>query len=208
LPIDSIQNSAFYGWLTQNPEWIAVSILTIAFVESFAIIGVVVPGVFLLYVAAFMAGSGLLDIQSSLLMAFCGAVLGDGCSYFLGRYFKRGVRTWPLIRDNLHWMDTGELFIERHGMKSIVLARFLGPIRPIMPMVAGSLSMPAQRFFAVNALSAIAWAPVYVMPGFALGAAMDMPFSSTEMTIVVLLGLALLGGAFFLVRRWFDADQA
>ena len=141
-------------------------------------------------------------------MAFCCSVLVDGSSYFIGRYFKRGVRTWPLIRDNLHWMDTGELFIERHGMKSIVLARFLGPIRPIMPMVAGSLSMPAQRFFAVNALSAIAWAPVYVIPGFALGAAMDMPFSSTEMTIVVLLGLALLGGAFFLVRRWFNADQA
>lgn len=195
-----------YSWLVQNPEWTALSILLIAFIESFAVVGVVVPGVFLLYVTSFLAGTGLLDLPSSLLMAFIGAVAGDGCSYSLGRLFKRDLRRWPVIRDNLEWMDKGEYFIEHHGTKSIVIGRFLGPVRPIMPLVAGSLAMPARRFFTVNALSAFAWAPVYIFPGFALGAAMDMPFSSGQLSVMVLAGLLVLGSAYYLIRRWFNSS--
>ena len=111
LHVEDLVNSPFYTWLLANPDWIAASVLLIAFIESFAIIGVLVPGVFLLYVAAFLAGTGLLALPLTLAMAFLGAVLGDGLSFLLGWKYQDNVRRWPVLRDNTQWMDRGEQFI-------------------------------------------------------------------------------------------------
>lgn len=190
-----------------NPDWLAASIALIAFVESFAIVGIIVPGVALLYVVAFLAGSGMLSLTSTLGLALIGAVIGDGLSFLLGRYFRDDVRDWPVIRNNVEWLDSGERFIARHGVISIVVGRFIGPVRPVMPLVAGTLAMPAPLFFSVNALSALAWAPVYVLPGFALGAALEMPFSSRELTAIAAAVLLIGGGFFYAIRRWFYRDH-
>ncbi len=182
-------------------------VLLIAFVESFAIVGILVPGVFLLYVAAFLAGTGLLALPMALTMAFLGAVLGDGLSFLLGWRYKNDVRRWPVIRDNTQWMDRGEQFILAHGAKSIVAGRFIGPIRPLTPLIAGTLSMPPGHFFAVNIVSAIAWAPVYILPGYALGAALDLPFTHLEMSLIAVAGVAVLTAGFYYLRRWFNLSR-
>lgn len=207
LHAEDLVNSPFYTWLLANPDWIAATVLLIAFIESFAIIGILVPGVFLLYVAAFLAGTGLLTLPLALGMAFLGAVLGDGLSFLLGWKYKGNVRRWPVLRDNTQWMDRGEQFIHAHGAKSIVAGRFIGPIRPLMPLIAGTLSMPPMRFFTINVVSAIAWAPVYILPGYALGAALDLPFTSLEMSLIAIAGITVLGASFYYLRRWFNLSR-
>lgn len=207
LHVEDLVNSPFYTWLLANPDWIAASVLLIAFIESFAIIGVLVPGVFLLYVAAFLAGTGLLALPLTLAMAFLGAVLGDGLSFLLGWKYQDNVRRWPVLRDNTQWMDRGEQFILAHGSKSIVAGRFIGPIRPLMPLIAGTLSMPRVRFFTINVVSAIAWAPVYILPGYALGAALDLPFTRLEMSLIAIAGITVLAVSFYYLRRWFNLSR-
>ncbi len=207
LHADDLVNSPFYAWLLANPDWIAATVLLIAFVESFAIIGILVPGVFLLYVAAFLAGTGLLTLPMTLLTAFLGAVLGDGLSFLLGWRYKNEVRKWPVLRDNTQWMDRGEQFILAHGTKSIVAGRFIGPIRPLTPLIAGTLSMPPARFFSINVLSAIAWAPVYILPGYALGAAIDLPFSRLELSLIAIACITVLAVSFYYLRRWFNLSR-
>lgn len=66
------------------------------------------------------------------------------------------------------------LFV-RHGGKSVVIGRFVGPVRPVIPMVAGAFNMPARRFSAVNIASALAWAPLYLLPGYSVGMALIGP---------------------------------
>ncbi len=207
MHVEDLVNSPFYTWLLANPDWIAASVLLIAFIESFAIIGVLVPGVFLLYVAAFLAGTGLLALPLTLAMAFLGAVLGDGLSFLLGWKYQDNVRRWPVLRDNTQWMDRGEQFILAHGSKSIVAGRFIGPIRPLMPLIAGTLSMPRVRFFTINVVSAIAWAPVYILPGYALGAALDLPFTRLEMSLIAIAGITVLAVSFYYLRRWFNLSR-
>lgn len=169
----TLQDNAAWQWLAAHQDWLGPLITAIAFVESFALIGIVVPGVVLLYIAAFLAGNGALTVGTAILCAFIGAVLGDGSSYLIGRYFHRHLpHIWPFSRHR-GWLQKGEHFFYEYGGISIVAGRFLGPIRPVMPLIAGSLFMPRWLFFSLNISSALLWAPVYILPGYFAGAAID-----------------------------------
>lgn len=185
--IDELRASPLWETLHAHPEWVAVAIMVIAFVECFAIAGLIVPGVVLLYAAAFVAGGGELGLWWALGCAFLGAVAGDSASYFLGRRFGPAIRVLPPFASHPEWLTQGEAFFLRHGAAGIALGRFVGPIRPILPLVAGVLSFPVLRFHVVNVLSALAWAPAYILPGFVLGASLQSEIKPPPGLIVGLL---------------------
>ncbi|MGI9283909.1 MAG: DedA family protein [Pseudomonadales bacterium] len=203
MEIKALQDSALFEFLLANPDWVAWSIALIAFAESFAVAGVVVPGVALLTVAAFVAGSGTLDMASTLAAAFVGAVLGDGSSYFIGKYYGQSLLTSRLMKKQQQWIVRGELFFSQHGTKGIVIGRFIGPIRPIMPLVAGMLKMPAGLFFMVNFASALAWAPIYMLPGFFLGASIELAIPPVVLAALITAAAALLLLLFYSLRHYF-----
>ncbi|GGO86584.1 phosphoesterase [Marinobacterium nitratireducens] len=145
----------------------------LALCESLAFVGVLVPGVALLFAVALAAGEQGQPLLPILIAAFAGAVVGDGLSFLLGRHAEDWLqRHWPL---NAHpgWHRRGAAFFQRYGLLSIVLGRFIGPVRPVVPFIAGTFDMPAMRFFTVNILSALAWAPAYIVPGFLVGRSAD-----------------------------------
>lgn len=189
--IDELRSSALWDALHANPEWIGVAILLIAFIECFAIAGLIVPGVVFLYAAAFVAGSGELGLWAALGCAFIGAVAGDSASFILGRRFGPAIRVLPPLSTHPEWIDRGEAFFRQHGAASVALGRFVGPIRPILPMIAGMLSFSPTRFYLVNVLSAIFWAPVYVLPGFLLGASLQHAIKAPPGLVIGLVIFAL-----------------
>ena len=81
--------------------------------------------------------------------------------------------------------------------------RFIGPIRPLMPLVAGAMNMPAGLFVPVNLASALLWAPVYILPGYMAGRALDYNPAWQNFAVGGLLFLALAGAAMaaMMVRR-------
>lgn len=113
--------TAIQHWLTTNPGWVIASIAAVSFVESFALLGIVVPGIVILGAASFAAGTADLPIAGCLMAAFAGAVAGDGVSYLLGRIFHADIkRAWP-FRKHPKWIANGEEFFARHGdRKSVV----------------------------------------------------------------------------------------
>ena len=185
----ALQDTTAWHWLSAHREWLGPLIAGIAFVESFALIGIIVPGVVLLYIAAFLAGSGTLSMEEALAWAFLGAVLGDGCSYIIGRSFHRRLtHIWPFNRHR-QWIAKGERFFDEYGALSIVIGRFVGPIRPVMPLVAGMLFMPHILFFSLNFASALCWAPVYILPGYFSGAVIE---NGGEWRTYIFAGIALI----------------
>jgi len=203
MPAAFADVTALQQWLELHPSWVAAAIALISFAESFAIVGIAVPGVAMLAAAAFVAGSGALGLPACLLAAFAGAVAGDGVSFMLGRVYHQDIkRAWP-FRAHPQWIGNGEKFFARHGAMSVAVGRFVGPIRPVIPLVAGILDMPTRTFFLINAASAMAWAPAYVLPGWLLGAAVDTRTASPRVLLLVALavpGLAAL--VFWLHRRY------
>ncbi len=203
MDLTSIQ--PLLDWLNLHQQWVAATILLIAFLESLALAGVVIPGVLLLFGASAIAGSGALGIWPTLGCAFVGAVLGDCISFFLGKRLKQHIKQlWP-FRNYPEWIQNGESFFARHGGKSIVIGRFVGPIRPVIPLVAGMLDMKSSRFVSINLCSALAWAPTYIIPGFLFGASIRWGAEFPEgfiRLLVTLLAAALTGFIFARLTHW------
>ncbi|AOE62392.1 bifunctional DedA family/phosphatase PAP2 family protein [Pseudomonas corrugata] len=163
------------GWLAANPQWLAVAVFIVACVECLAIAGLIVPGTVLLFAVAVLAGSGALSLGETLLLGLLGGLLGDVVSYFLGRHFHQNIRRLPGLRHHPEWMSAAESYFQRYGIASLLVGRFIGPLRPMLPMVAGMCDMPFPRFAAVSLLAASGWSVAYLLPGWATGAAIRLP---------------------------------
>lgn len=190
------------AWLTDHPDWLTLSIFVIAFIESLAIAGVIVPGVAMMFAAATLAGKIAMPLPEALIWAGLGAVAGDGISFWLGRHFQGRLDIiWPFSRYP-KLIHGGERFFQRHGGKGVIIGRFVGPIRPVIPLVAGAFQMPARRFFLCNVISAIGWAPTYVVPGYLVGSAMSLDIDlPPHFYPVLLLSLAMLASLYLLFFR-------
>lgn len=158
-------------WLHLHPNWAGFVTFLITLFESLAIIGLIIPGSVTLSAIGGLVGSGVVPAVDIFIWAILGAILGDGLSYWLGYRYHTKIRTlWPINRFP-KLVEQGEAFFAKHGGKGIFLGRFIGPIRPIMPLVAGMLRVSPRKFFTVDIISGILWAPAYMIPGIIIGAA-------------------------------------
>lgn len=183
-------------WLGGHPQWLGLAIFLIALLECLALVGILLPGVVLLFSVALLAGSGVLGLWQTLALAYAGAVCGDLLSYTLGRRFKHNIGRLPILRRHPQWVLHAELYFQRYGVASLLVGRFIGPLRPMLPMVAGMLDMPLLRFVLVSLVAAAGWAVAYLLPGWATGAALRLPmaegFWSEAALLLAGIGVVLL----------------
>ncbi|EPC03521.1 hypothetical protein L861_18460 [Litchfieldella anticariensis FP35 = DSM 16096] len=181
--------------LTPSPQLLLLLIAVIALVECLALLGLVIPGVILMTAAASMAGHQDISTFAVLLAAFLGAVIGDSLSFTLGYTQRERIpRLWPFDR-HPEWLARGARFFQQYGMLSVIFARFVGPVRPIVPMIAGMLHMSPLTFGWASVGSSLLWAPAYVLPGFLLGRTwqqlLDVP-PGLELGLVVFGAIVLV----------------
>lgn len=153
-------------WLTQNPGWIFAAIVIIAFLESLFVVGVIMPGAIMLFAMAALAGGLNLPLLPLLLAAAIGAIAGDVLSFFIGREIEHLAHDRPLMQRWRPQFDIAHRFFERWGILGVVVGRFVGPARPFLPAVAGAAGMSRRIFIIADVVSGLAWAPVYILPGY------------------------------------------
>ncbi|MBF7730186.1 bifunctional DedA family/phosphatase PAP2 family protein [Pseudomonas sp. N040] len=166
------------GWMLSlqgQPHWLGLAIFLAALTECLAIAGLLVPGTVLLFALAVLAGSGVLELWQTLLLAWLGGLCGDLLSYLLGRRQHQQIRNLPYLREHPQWLRAAEQYFQRYGVLSLLIGRFIGPLRPLLPMVAGMFDMPFLRFLLVSLLAAAGWSVAYLLPGWATGAALRLP---------------------------------
>lgn len=184
---------AVVEWLHNHQDIILIVIAGVSFLESLAIVGIVVPGITLLFAAGTAAGSTGIDLTWVLFSAAAGAIAGDGLSFLLGYHYHSWIRTIRPFSTHPQWIERGEQFFRRYGLMGIVIGRFVGPIRPVMPLVAGFMQMKPWKFFSINAASAVAWAPFYLMPGYIVGASMEHQDALSGKHALFLIGTLFFG---------------
>lgn len=134
--------------------------------ESLAFVGLFVPGAVIVLGLGALAITGEVSLWALVVVGTAGAILGDGVSYEWGRAGSTAFgRRFDAQRRR------GEAFFRKYGALSICIGRFIGPVRPIIPFVAGAARMPRLRFYLVNVLSAAAWSVTYFGAGYLLGSA-------------------------------------
>ncbi len=140
------------------------------FAESGLLIGIILPGDSLLFVAGFLASQHYLNIWALAIVAFAAAVLGDNVGYWLGERFGAKIFERPSARFlNKQQLDRTEAFYKRHGGKTILLSRFTPFIRTITPIMAGVGAMPYRKFFGYNLAGGLIWAGGVSWLGYFLG---------------------------------------
>ena len=147
-----------------------LGIFAIIFAESGLLIGFFLPGDSLLFTAGFLASQNIFDIKVLTFLCFIAAVTGDSVGYAIGH--KLGRRLFRRKDSFFFHPDhllKAEKFYEKHGKKTIVLARFLPVIRTFAPVVAGIGNMKYRTFFAYNIIGGFLWAVLLPLAGYYLG---------------------------------------
>ena len=152
-------------WLEKNPQWIAFGIIGASFIESFALIGIIIPGVLLLAIISGLAATSL-NIIEVVTIAYFSSLLADVMSFFIGYSFRNSInKVWP-FKEHPEFLQEGQKFFKQYGMIGLFIGKFIGPIRPLLPITAGSLNMDKRRFFLIEILSCFLWALIYTVPGY------------------------------------------
>ncbi|MDR5739194.1 MULTISPECIES: VTT domain-containing protein [unclassified Caballeronia] len=187
--------------MSAHPEWALAVVLLASFLESLAFVGTFVPGSTAMFVAGALVGAGALNLGWVLVCAILGAIAGDAVSFWFGaRYADTLAQMWP-FRRHPGALAAGKRYFEAHGAKSVVLARFVGPMRAVVPVVAGISGMPPARFFVVNVVSALIWAPLHVLPGVVFGASIELAGAVSIRLVVILVAVTALAWLVFNLAR-------
>ena len=196
-------------YLHAHPQIGIVVAFVIAFAESLPLIGTIIPGSVTMTALGALIGTAILPGFSTLAWAAAGAFTGDCLGFWIGYYFKDSIqKTWPL-KNNPKWLIMGEAFFAKHGGKSIIIGRFVGPVRSAIPLIAGILKMQPMRFYMAAVPSAIAWAIVYMLPGILLGAiSMELPPAKTTEFMLAGVGIIVFIWFIFWLIQYFFRNLA
>ncbi len=153
-------------FLERHHDWAGPVVAVLAFCESVVLVGLAVPATALMIMFGTLLGLGIIDPVPVVAGAVLGAIAGDAVSYSLGRWLGPAVvYRRPLSRYRGE-VAKSRLFFRRYGFAAVFIGRFLGPLRSIVPLVAGMMKMNGRRFQFANVASAAVWAPAMLAPGW------------------------------------------
>ncbi len=180
MPYGELQSVEGALQLLAHHQTIAYPILFIgALVETLLPFSLIIYGEFFFLSGSILAAVGILDIWAVTSVLYAGGILGDNCSYWLGR--KYGVKildrfsNWPLLSRCLckKVQKKGIAFFKNHGDLAVLLARLSGPFSWITPTLAGMYRQPYKRFAIFNALGVIMGIGEFLIIGYLLGNTLD-----------------------------------
>jgi membrane-associated protein len=179
-----------------------IGLVAVVFAETGLMVGFFLPGDSLLVTAGLFAAKGDLNIIWLNLALMAAAVVGDATGYWIGRRAGHALYSRPnsFFFRKQHLIKTHE-FYERHGGKTIVIARFVPIIRTFAPVVAGAAEMTYRQFALYNIVGGIGWVASMTLTGYFLGRAIPDIDKHIHIVVAVVIFLSLLPGIISIVRE-------
>ena len=190
--------------IQQYGAWVYVLLFAIVFAETGLVVLPFLPGDTLLFIAGAMCATGQMDPWLLTVLLVIAAVTGNTVNYFVGAWIG------PKVFDgHIRFLDHQALmkthgFYERHGGKTLVMARFIPVVRTFAPFVAGVSKMTFAKFQLFNMIGAVLWVGLLVASGVFFG---NLPMVRDHLNTIVLIGLGaaivplMLGGLWKLLKR-------
>jgi len=163
--------------------WTYLILFLIIFCETGLVVAPFFPGDSLIFVAGAFAGSGSLKIEWLIALFSLAAIIGDTVNYWIGNFVgpkvfhKKDARFFKK-----EYLDEANKFYEKHGGKTIILARFIPIIRTFAPFVAGIGKMSYRRFIIYNILGGVAWVSIFSLGGYYFG---SLPIIKENLSLVI-----------------------
>ncbi|OGA18911.1 MAG: hypothetical protein A3I63_09355 [Betaproteobacteria bacterium RIFCSPLOWO2_02_FULL_66_14] len=173
------------AFVAQYGAWVYALLATIVFCETGLVVTPFLPGDSLLFVVGTIAAVGGMDLATVIAVLVSAALCGDNVNYWIGRWagprvFRKRESRWL----NPKHLERTHAFYERHGGKTIVIARFVPIVRTYVPFVAGVGAMPYARFLAYSVFGALLWVVSLTLAGYFFG---NLPVVRNNLSAVIAL---------------------
>ncbi|MCL2898885.1 DedA family protein [Brenneria tiliae] len=201
------------AWLdhlvTQSLAYVLLAVMLVAFLESLALVGLLLPGTVMMATLGALIGSGKVGLYPAWGAGIVGCLLGDWISYFIGRGFKGSLHRWSFLKKHQTMLRKTEYALHQHHIATVLIGRFVGPTRPLIPLVAGMLELSPYKFALPNIIGCLLWPPIYFLPGILAGVAIDIPAAANGAGFkwLLLATVLLLWSAAWLSWRWWRGDK-
>jgi membrane-associated protein len=181
--------------------WTYLVLFLIIFCETGLVVTPILPGDSLLFAAGAFAAIGALDVRWLFILLTIAAIAGDTLNYWIGSWLGPKIFHKEEVRFlNREYLDRTHRFYEKHGGKTIIIARFMPIIRTFAPFVAGIGKMTYFRFISYNVVGGVVWIAAFVFGGYFFG---NIPLVKKNFTlmIVAIIFLSILPGIIEFVRH-------
>jgi membrane-associated protein len=169
------------AFVQQYGVWVYGLLFLIVFCETGLVVTPFLPGDSLLFVVGAVAAAGGMDITLVMATLIAAALCGDNVNYWIGRTL--GLKVFKRVINPAHLQRTHE-FYERHGGKTIIIARFVPIVRTYVPFVAGLGTMPYLRYLAFCVAGALLWVVSLCLAGYWFG---NIPQVKSNLTLVIVV---------------------
>ncbi|MDD6694021.1 MAG: DedA family protein [Atopobiaceae bacterium] len=190
--------TAIAGAIAAGPLAAYGLVFAIIFIETGVVFFPFLPGDSLLFAAGFFAHSGGFSLFALLATAWCAAILGDQCNFFIGEKLgQRIVRSGKVKAMTPERMEKSQAFLDKWGRPAIFLGRFFPFIRTFVPFIAGMGGMKWHHFVVFNILGGITWSSLFTLVGYFFGGipAVQEHFSLVVVGIVLVSVIPAVAGA-------------
>jgi membrane-associated protein len=179
--------------------WTYAILFLIVFLETGVVVTPFLPGDSLLFAAGTFAALGALDVRLLFVLLTVAAIIGDTLNYAIGNYIGPRAFTGQFRLLKREHLERTQAFYDRHGGKTIILARFVPIVRTFAPFVAGVGTMHYARFISYNVVGAVTWVALFTFGGYFFG---NIPAVRANFTLVILaiVGLSVLPMVFEYLR--------
>jgi len=174
--------------ITQYGTWTHLILFLIVFCETGLVVTPFLPGDSLLFAAGTFAALGALDLWIVVLLLILAAIAGDTVNYWIGAYIGPRAFRGDIRFLRKEYLDRTHAFYEKHGGKTIIMARFVPIIRTFAPFVAGVGAMSYPRFITYNVVGAMLWVGLFVLGGYFFG---NISVVRENFTLVILAIIAI-----------------
>ncbi len=196
-------------FIIRYDNWVYAILFAIIFIETGLVIMPFLPGDSLLFAVGMFAAQGSLDITLAISLLLIAAILGDGCNYFIGKFVGERIVNFKLFGRRVvkqEYLDKTHAFYEKHGSKTIIIARFVPLVRTFAPFVAGVGNMKYRTFVTYNIVGAILWVVGISLAGYFLG---NIPIikDNFEKVVFLIIFISILPIISAFVKSKFARDK-
>ncbi len=175
--------------ITTYGAWTYALLFFVIFMETGFVVTPFLPGDSLLFAAGAFAATGSLNVWLVIVLTMVAAILGDTVNYWIGHYM--GDRAYNVKWIKKEYLDRTHAFFEKHGGKTIFLARFVPIVRTFAPFVAGMGRMSYSYFFSYNVFGGIVWVLVFTLLGYFFGN-LDFVKKNFELVILAIIFISVI----------------
>ncbi|MBT0726159.1 DedA family protein [Rosenbergiella australiborealis] len=166
--------------LEQSVGWAIGVVAVVTFLESLALVGLILPGTVMMASLGALIGSGHISLYPAWGAGLVGCLVGDWLSFYIGWKFQGPLHRWKYLQKYQALLSKTEHALHNHSIATIIIGRFVGPTRPLIPLIAGMLELPVKKFLLPSIVGCLLWPPVYLLPGILAGVAIDIPAGTQD----------------------------